>query len=121
MSPQDPIAIIDSGIGGLAVARGLRELLPHERIIYFGDTARTPYGWKSAATVSGFVRQIVCYLRRYDPKHVVIGCNTATALALPAMRAEFPDLSFSGVIEPGARAAIEAAGSKNVPLIAIIA
>ena len=121
MSLDRPIAILDSGIGGLAVVRALQALLPHERILYFGDTARTPYGWKSAATVSGFVRQIVGYLRGYDPKHIVIGCNTATSLALNIVKKEFPELSISGIVEPGARAAIEAAGAKNFPLIAIMA
>src|SRR5256885_8917748 len=121
MSPDAPIAIIDSGIGGLSVAGALRRLLPHERVLYFGDTARTPYGWKSAETVTGFVRQIVNYLRGYDPKHIVIGCNTATALALPALRKEFAELGISGVVEPAARAAIDACGAKGFPLIGIIA
>src|SRR6185437_3217006 len=121
MSPDSPIAILDSGIGGLAVVRALQAQLPHERILYFGDTARTPYGWKSAATVGGFVSQIVHYLRGYDPKHVVIGCNTATALAMNAIKKEFPELSLSGIVEPGARAAIEEAGAKRFPLIAIMA
>jgi glutamate racemase len=121
MSADAPIAIIDSGIGGLSVVRALREKLPHERILYFGDTARTPYGWKSAETVTGFVRQIVQYLRGYDPKHILIACNTASALALPAIRKQFSDVAISGVVEPGARAAIEAAGAKAFPLIAIMA
>src|SRR5207253_2541131 len=117
MFPDVPIAILDSGLGGLTVVRYLRAALPHERIVYFGDTARTPYGLKSAATVTTFVRQIVTFLRKHEPKHVVIACNTSTALALPTIRAEFTGLSISGVVEPGARAAIEAAGSKAVPLI----
>lgn len=121
MSPASPIAIIDSGTGGLAVVRALRQQLPHERLLYLGDTARTPYGWKSAGTVTAFVRQIVDYLRGYDPKHVVIACNTATALALPAIRQEFSDLSITGIVEPAARAAIEAAGAKEYPLIGIMA
>jgi glutamate racemase len=121
MSPESPIAILDSGIGGLAVAAALSARLPHEKILYFGDTARTPYGWKSARTVSGFVRQIVHYLRGYDPKHILIACNTATALALPSLKKEFDGLPLSGVIDPGARAAIEEAGSKSFPLIAIMA
>jgi glutamate racemase len=121
MSSESPIAIVDSGVGGLAVARALSERLPHEKILYFGDTARTPYGWKSSATVGGFVRQIVQYLRGYDPKHIVIACNTATALALPLLKKEFGDVSLSGVVEPGARAAIEEAGAKSFPLIGIMA
>ena len=121
MSPDSPIAILDSGLGGLTLAKSLRAGLPHERILYFGDTARTPYGLKSAETVVTFVRQIVAYLQTHDPKHIVIGCNTATALALPAVRSMFPDVSVSGVVEPAARAAIDAAGSKAVPLIGILA
>jgi glutamate racemase len=116
-----PIVVLDSGIGGLTVARALRQKLPHEDILYFGDTARVPYGGKSAATVTAFVRQIIRYLRPYNPKHVVIACNTATALALNTLRTEMRDLPISGVVEPGARAAIDAAGAKNFPIIAIIA
>ena len=121
MSPSSPIVVLDSGLGGLTVARALRTALPQEDLLYFGDTARVPYGSKSEETVTTFVRQIISYLRPHDPKHVVIACNTATALALPTLRKEFPDLSISGVIEPGARAAAEAAGSKEHPIIAVIA
>jgi glutamate racemase len=117
---SSPIAILDSGTGGLTVARQIRRLLPDEDLIYFGDTARLPYGNKSAATVIGFVRQIVQFLSNFQPKHVVIACNTATALALPAMQAEFPDLSISGVIEPGAQAALEAC-DKPRPRIGVMA
>src|SRR3954468_11223241 len=93
-----PIVVLDSGLGGLTVARALRAVLPQEDIIYFGDTARLPYGSKTAGTVSQFVRQIIAYLRPMGPKHVVIACNTATALALPAASTAFPELSISGVI-----------------------
>ena len=121
MSTQSPIVVLDSGLGGLTVVRALRHVLPHDDILYFGDTARLPYGEKTAPTVTAFVRQIITYLRPFDPKHVVIACNTATALALPALRTEFPDLSISGVIEPGSRAAVEAAGPKTHPVIGVIA
>jgi len=121
MNPYSPIAVLDSGLGGLTVVNALRKVLPHEDIIYFGDTARLPYGSKSAATVTGFVRQILSFLRPHQPKHVVIACNTATALALPYLRAEFADLHVTGVIEPGARAAVAAAGAKHVPTIGVIA
>jgi glutamate racemase len=115
-----PIVVLDSGLGGLTVVRALRRVMPHEDILYFGDTARVPYGSKSAGTVTGFVRQIINYLQPYDPKHVVIACNTATAHSLAAVRPEFPFLPISGVIEPGANAAIEAAGSRLRPNIGII-
>ena len=119
-SAQSPIVVLDSGLGGLTVVRAIRQVLPAEDIVYFGDTARLPYGSKSAATVTNFVRQIITYLHPLDPKHVVIACNTATALSLAPVRAEFPDLSISGVIEPGARAAALAAGQRPRPVIGII-
>ena len=121
ISPTSPIAVLDSGLGGLTVARALRAALPYDDLLYFGDTARLPYGSKSAATVTGFVHQIITYLMPRNPKHVVIACNTATAVALPAIRAAFPHVSISGVIEPGARAAVAAAGAKKTPVIGIIA
>src|SRR5947207_13387217 len=96
MPIQSPIVVLDSGLGGLTVVRALRQVLPHDDIVYFGDTARLPYGEKTAPTVTAFVRQIITYLRPFDAKHVVIACNTATALALPALRTEFPELSISG-------------------------
>src|SRR5258706_14371251 len=121
VSPSSPIVVLDSGLGGLTVVRAIRAALPHDDVLYFGDTARLPYGSKSAETVTTFVRQIISYLRPYEPKHVVIGCNTATAMSLNAIRDDFPDLSITGVIEPGARAAAEAAGTKEYPVIGIIA
>jgi glutamate racemase len=116
-----PIAVLDSGLGGLTVVRELRRQCPAESIIYFGDTARVPYGIKSPETVTTFVREIITYLQRYRPKHVVIACNTATAVAVDAIKQEFPHLPITGVIEPGARAAIDAAGNKPVPRIGVIA
>src|SRR5688572_23926799 len=120
-SPDQPIVVLDSGLGGLTVARALREVLPMEDIVYFGDTARLPYGAKSAETVTLFVKQIIGYLRPHNPKHVVIACNTATALAMPAVRQAFPDVTSSGVIEPGSRAAVVAAGPRRVPVIGVLA
>jgi glutamate racemase len=119
-SASSPILVLDSGLGGLTVIRALRRAMPMEHILYFGDTARVPYGTKSAGTVTTFVRQIIQYLHHHEPKHVVFACNTATALSLQALRAEFPHLSMSGVIEPGARAAVEAAGQKLRPMIGIV-
>jgi glutamate racemase len=116
-----PIVVLDSGLGGLTVVKALRSALPAENIVYFGDTARLPYGSKTSATVTGFVKQIIGYVEPLRPKHIVIACNTATALALPAVRMEFPGLSISGVIEPGAKAAIVAAGSKQFPILGILA
>jgi glutamate racemase len=121
MPTSSPIIVLDSGLGGLTVARAVRQALPREDVVYFGDTARLPYGSKTADTVSTFVKQIVAYLRPFDPKHVVLACNTATALALPALRACFPEMSISGVVEPGAKAAVVAAGAKPVPYIGVMA
>src|SRR5690606_32703043 len=121
VNATSPILVLDSGLGGLTVVRALRHALPHESILYFGDTARLPYGSKTAETVTNFVRQIIAYMRPMQPKHVVIACNTATALALPTLRAEFAGLPITGVIDPGAKAAIAAAGAKHVPVIGIIA
>lgn len=116
-----PIAVIDSGLGGLTVARALRDALPLEDIVYFGDTARLPYGSKTAPTVTLFVSQIIRYLEPLHAKHLVVACNTATALALPTLVERFPDLSISGVIDPGAKAAVAAAGNKRQPIIGILA
>jgi glutamate racemase len=95
--------------------------MSREDIVYFGDTARLPYGSKSAGVVTTFVTQIIRFLLPLAPKHVVVACNTATALSLPALRAEFVNLPISGVIEPGAKAAVEAAGNNPEPTIGVIA
>lgn len=121
MHARSPIAVLDSGLGGLTVVAALRRRLPQEDIVYFGDTARLPYGSKSPATIRRFIREIITYLAPLNPKHLVIACNTATALALPAARAAFPHLLMSGVVEPGARAAAAAAGAARNPLIGVIA
>src|ERR1043165_9448066 len=108
MSTNAPIGIFDSGLGGLTVAKAIRSLLPRESIAYFGDTARLPYGTKSAATVHRFTRQCLRFLTSMHPKMLVVCCNTASALALDKLRDEF-DVPVIGVLEPGARAAVEAA------------
>ncbi len=120
-SPNSPILVLDSGLGGLTVAAAIRKALPNEDIVYFGDTARVPYGSKSRETVTQFMQEMIRYLQPHRPKHVVIACNTATALSLPALKAAFRHLPISGVIEPGSRAAAEAAGIKQSPTIAVIA
>jgi glutamate racemase len=111
-----PIGVFDSGIGGLTVARELMRQLPHESIIYFGDTARVPYGPKSPETVVRYSREITSFLRDQGVKAVVVACNTATAHALPTLRDEF-ELPIIGVIEPGSRAAARATRSGNVGVI----
>ena len=102
-----PIGIFDSGIGGLTVARAIYQRLPHESTIYFGDTARVPYGPKSPDTVRRYSLEILHWLLGQGVKAVVIACNTSTAHALEALQAESP-VPVIGVIEPGARAAVSA-------------
>ncbi|MFD0713922.1 glutamate racemase [Paenibacillus sp. GCM10027626] len=103
---QQPIAILDSGVGGLTVVKEVMRQLPREKIIYFGDTARTPYGPRPAEEVIGFTEEIVSYLIQYNPKMIVIACNTATAVALDTIRAQV-NIPVVGVIQPGARAAVK--------------
>jgi glutamate racemase len=103
---QQAIAILDSGVGGLTVVKEVMRQLPQEKIIYFGDTARTPYGPRSSSEIILFTKQIVHYLIQFQPKLIVIACNTATAVALDAVRA-FVSVPVVGVIHPGARAAIK--------------
>ncbi|GIQ64311.1 glutamate racemase [Paenibacillus cisolokensis] len=102
---EQPIAILDSGVGGLTVVKEVMRQLPREKIIYFGDTARTPYGPRSPEEVRRFTRQIVDYLIQFNPKMIVIACNTATAVALEDIRARV-SIPVAGVINPGARAAV---------------
>ncbi len=109
-----PIGVFDSGLGGLTVAKAIRTLLPHESIAYFGDTARLPYGTKSAATVHRFTRQCLQFLMGMRPKLLVVACNTASALALDKLRDDFP-VPVIGVLEPGAIAAVEAARAHEKP------
>ena len=120
-SAQDPIFVLDSGLGGLTVVRALLNRLPGERIIYFGDTARLPYGSKTRQTVSTFVEQIIEWGTKLNPKHIVMACNTASALALADMRQVFSPLPISGVVEPGAYAASLAATTIDQPAIGVIA
>lgn len=101
---RQPIAVFDSGLGGLSVVRHLRRLLPHEDIVYFGDTARVPYGIKSQPTVVHFALENARFLQQFDPKLIAVACNTVSALALAEV-AEAVSVPVVGVLEPGARAA----------------
>src|SRR2546423_14321049 len=103
-------------MGGLTVVREMIGQLPNESIIYFGDTARVPYGPKSPDTVLRYSREITSFLKNEGVKALVVACNTATAHALPALKEEF-HLPIVGVIEPSARAAAAATKSKNVGVI----
>ena len=111
-----PIGVFDSGIGGLTVVRALRELLPNERIFYLGDTARVPYGGKSAATVERYSSEITALLLAEHCKTIVVACNTASALALPRL-AETCPVPVTGVIRPGAEAAVAATRNGHIGVI----
>jgi glutamate racemase len=115
MNPA-PVGIFDSGIGGLTVARAIYERLPHESTIYFGDTARVPYGPKSPETVTRYSLEILRWLLAQGVKAVVVACNTSTAHALRALQ-EATDVPVLGVIKPGARAAIAAGGDGPIGVI----
>ena len=111
-----PIGVFDSGIGGLTVVRALRELLPNENIFYLGDTARVPYGGKSAATVERYSLEIAALLLEEDCKTIVVACNTASALALPALETTTP-VTVTGVILPGAAAAVAMTRNGHIGVI----
>ena len=111
--PPSPIGVFDSGLGGLTVAKALAERLPHEQLVYLGDTARVPYGTRSPATVVRYARNNVAFLRKQGVKLVVVACNTVSAHGLAGLT-DGGDLPIVGVIRPGARAAL--AASSGGPL-----
>lgn len=111
-----PIGVFDSGVGGLTVAREIMRNLPNEHIVYFGDTARVPYGSKSKDTVIRYSRQIIRFLQTQNVKAIVIACNTASALALDTVEKEF-DIPIIGVIKSGARTAAATTVNKKVGVI----
>ena len=111
-----PIGVFDSGVGGLTVAREIMRQIPNERIVYFGDTARVPYGSKSKDNIIKFSRQIIRFLQTENVKAIVIACNTASALALDEMQQEF-ELPILGVVKPGAKVAVETTANKRIGLI----
>jgi glutamate racemase len=116
--PGQPIGVFDSGVGGLTVLRALRSTLPAESFVYLGDTARLPYGTKSAHTVVRYSINAADVLVARGIKCLVVACNTASAAALPAMRERFQGLPVIGVIEPGARAACAASSSGRMAVLA---
>lgn len=112
-----PIGVFDSGVGGLTVAREIMRQIPHEDIVYFGDTARVPYGSKSKDTIIRFSRQIIRFLKTKDVKAIVVACNTASAQALEEIRPEL-DIPIVGVVKPGARVAAEVTKNGKIGVIA---
>lgn len=113
---EAPIGVFDSGVGGLTVAREIMRQIPEERIVYFGDTARVPYGSKSTDTLIRYTRQIIRFLKTRGVKAIVVACNTASAVALEAIRDEL-DLPVIGVVRPGARVAAQATKNKKIGII----
>ena len=106
MRSDAPIGVFDSGVGGLTVVREIMRQIPNEKIIYFGDTARVPYGSKSQETVTRFSEQIVRFLRTFQVKTIVVACNTASAFALDTLEQEV-GIPIIGVVKPGAKVAAE--------------
>ena len=114
-----PVGVFDSGVGGLTVAREIMRNLPSEKIVYFGDTARVPYGSKSKETVIRYSRQIIRFLLEQQVKAIVVACNTASAFALDAVKDEL-DIPIIGVIEAGARVAAAETRNKRVGVIGTV-
>jgi glutamate racemase len=119
MNNSRPIGVFDSGIGGLTVVRALMRHLPHENLVYFGDTARVPYGPKSAQVVREYALQDTDELLKHDVKFIIIACNTVSAVALDVVqkRAKVPVL---GVIHPGAEAAVQATKKNRLGVIGTV-
>ena len=116
MLDSRPIGVFDSGLGGLTVAKAIKEKLPNENIVYLGDTARVPYGNKSTLLVTGYATQITNFLIGENAKLIVVACNTASALSLPVLQSEF-QVPILGVIIPGSQAAVHATRNKHVGVI----
>jgi glutamate racemase len=116
MDVLNPIGVFDSGVGGLTVASEIMKQLPNERIIYFGDTARVPYGNKSKKTIIKYSKQIVNFLLEKNVKAIVIACNTASALALEEIKAQV-SIPVIGVVEPGAKTAASVTKNNNIGII----
>ena len=120
MENELPIGIFDSGVGGLTVYRALHDRLPNERFVYLGDTARVPYGTKSLSTVERYAIENSRFLTSRGIKILIVACNTASALALPKIRASV-NVPVVGVIGPGARKAVEVTRNESAPRIGVIA
>ncbi|MGL4800265.1 MAG: glutamate racemase [Cellulosilyticaceae bacterium] len=112
-----PIGIFDSGLGGLTVVKEVMTRLPDESIIYFGDTARVPYGSKSKETVTKFSAQIIRFLKEQNVKAIIIACNTANSNSIEALRATFSDIPIVGVVEPGVHMALQTTRNHKVGII----
>ncbi len=113
---DDPIAVFDSGVGGLTVLKELLKLLPNEYFIYLGDTARTPYGTRSPEKIKGFAVENIIFLAQFSPKLIVVACNTVSSTALDYLRSLFA-VPIIGVIKPGAKTAVKVTKNNKIGVI----
>ncbi len=119
MNKEAPVGVFDSGIGGLTVVKEIMRALPEESLLYFGDTARVPYGSKSPETIIKYSRQIAKFLMAQNVKAIVVACNTVSALALEIIKKEF-DVPFIGVVKPGAKVAAQTTKNKKIGVIGTV-
>lgn len=113
---EAPIGVFDSGVGGLTVVKEIMYQIPNEKVIYFGDTARVPYGNKTKETVTKYALQIVRFLKTQHVKAIVVACNTASAYALDEIE-QAADVPVIGVVKPGAKMAVEATKNGKIGVI----
>ncbi len=116
-SKYAPIGVFDSGVGGLTVAKEIMRQLPNEQIVYFGDTARVPYGGKSKETITKYTKQIIRFLQTYDVKAIAIACGTASACSLEEVEKEL-DIPIIGVLKPGSEVAVDKTRNNRIGVIA---
>lgn len=114
---ENPIGIFDSGVGGLSVVKEIRKILPKEDIVYFGDTARVPYGTKSERIIKKFAEEDVKFLMRFKPKLIVIACHTVSSYAYEYLKKKFKNLRFINIIEPAVEKAIKISKNKKIGVI----
>ncbi|MEI6847910.1 MAG: glutamate racemase [Chlorobiaceae bacterium] len=117
VTQESPIGIFDSGIGGLTVVKAIRAALPSERIIYFGDTARVPYGTKSQITIRKYAADNTNILMRYQPKMIIVACNTVSALALDVVEKSCNGIPVIGVLKAGAELAVQVTKNNRIGVI----
>ena len=117
MNTESPIGIFDSGIGGLTVVKAIQAALPSERIIYFGDTARVPYGSKSQITIRKYAHDDIAILMRYQPKMIIVACNTVSALALDVVEKACGNIPVLGVLKAGAKLAVQTTNNNRIGVI----
>ncbi|NTW68599.1 MAG: glutamate racemase [Chlorobiaceae bacterium] len=117
VTPESPIGIFDSGVGGLTVVKAIRAALPSERLIYFGDTARVPYGPKSQITIRKYAADDTAILMRYQPKLIIVACNTVSALALDVVEKSCSGIPVIGVLKAGAALAVQVTKNNRIGVI----